>query len=106
MLCSVDTSVDACCFAWCREAIAAEDNLKFLLVLDEPCKTLAKAHPADIPGLLGPILNCVRMVWSLSRFYNTPERITVRAMRGSVGCEGASWLAKGWSPAGRFVWLL
>ncbi len=57
--------------------MAAEDNLKFLLVLDEPCKQLAQAHPSEIPALLAPILNCVRIVWGLSRFYNTPERITV-----------------------------
>jgi hypothetical protein len=30
-----------------------------------------------IPALLPPILNCIRMVWNLSRFYNTPERLTV-----------------------------
>ena len=29
----------------------------------------------DIPKILPLILNCVRMIWSLSRFYNTPERL-------------------------------
>lgn len=28
-----------------REAVAAEDNLKFLLCLEEPCQQLATAHP-------------------------------------------------------------
>jgi hypothetical protein len=28
-----------------REAVAAEDNLKFLLCLEEPCQQLAAAHP-------------------------------------------------------------
>jgi dynein heavy chain len=60
-----------------REAVAAEDNLKFLLCLEEPCQALATAHPCDIPRLLPPILSCIRMVWNISRFYNTPERITV-----------------------------
>eukprot|EP00798_Chlamydomonas_sp_ICE-L_P021926 gene21926-28972_t len=60
-----------------REAVAAEDNLKFLLCLEEPCQALAKAHPEQIPDLLPPILNCIRMVWNISRFYNTPERVTV-----------------------------
>lgn len=64
-----------------REAVAAEDNLKFLLCLEEPCQGLVAAHPQDIPGLLPPILNCVRMVWNISRFYNTPERVTVRWWR-------------------------
>lgn len=60
-----------------REAVAAEDNLRFLLCAEEPCQKLTLAHPQEIPGLLPPILHCVRMIWSLSRFYNTPERITV-----------------------------
>lgn len=60
-----------------REAVAAGDNLKFLLCLEEPCRALSLAHPQDIPGLLPPILNCIRMVWNTSRFYNTPDRITV-----------------------------
>lgn len=60
-----------------REAVAAEDNLKFLLCLEEPCQQLASAHPQTIPSLLPPILNCIRMVWNLSRFYNTPERLSV-----------------------------
>ena len=29
----------------------------------------------EIPKMLPLILNCVRMIWSLSRFYNTPERL-------------------------------
>ena len=60
-----------------REAVAAGDNLKFLLCLEDPCKALAAAHPEEIPALLPPILSCIRMVWNISRFYNTPERVTV-----------------------------
>jgi dynein heavy chain, axonemal len=59
-----------------REAIAAEDNVKFLLVMEEPCEALAKATPDQIPGTLLKILNCIRLIWNLSRFYNTPDRIT------------------------------
>ena len=29
----------------------------------------------DIPKILPLVLSCVRMIWSLSRFYNTPERL-------------------------------
>lgn len=81
-----------------REAVAAADNLKFLLCLEEPCKTLAKAHPQEIPQLLPPILNCIRMVWNISRFYNTPDRITVllrkvRTGQGRRGVTGATLLS-------------
>lgn len=60
-----------------QEALAAEDNWKFLLCLEQPCQQLHKAHPTAIPDLLPHILSCVRMIWNVSRFYNTPERITV-----------------------------
>jgi dynein heavy chain len=59
-----------------REAIAAEDNLKFLLCLEGPCQTLHKSTPSEIPPILPHLLNCIRMIWNISRFYNTPERLT------------------------------
>ncbi|KAK3256380.1 hypothetical protein CYMTET_34484, partial [Cymbomonas tetramitiformis] len=59
-----------------REAVAAEDNLRFLSSLETPCKALAKAEPADIPPILPKLLHCIRMIWNISRFYNTPERLT------------------------------
>lgn len=59
-----------------HEAVAAQDNVRFLACLEGPCQQLSKATPLEIPGLLPQILDCIRMVWSLSQFYNTPERIT------------------------------
>jgi dynein heavy chain len=59
-----------------QEAAAAQDNVRFLACLEAPCKALSKASPPEIPGLLPQILDCIRMIWSLSRFYNTPERIS------------------------------
>lgn len=58
-----------------REAVAAEDNLKFLSSLEKPCQALAKAEPKDILPILPKILYCVRMIWNISRFYNTEERL-------------------------------
>ena len=59
-----------------RQTMAAEDNLKFLLSLEKPCQLLAKASPKEIPHLLPKLLHCIRMIWNISRFYNTPERLT------------------------------
>ena len=43
------------------------------------CKTTSSDRASlalqDIPKILPLILNCIRMIWSLSRFYNTPERL-------------------------------
>ena len=58
-----------------REAVAAEDNLKFLSSLEKPCQALAEADPKDIPPILPKLLYCIRMIWNISRFYNTPERL-------------------------------
>jgi len=54
----------------------AQSNLKFLLVLKDPCHELADAHPKDIPPMLPKILNLIRMIWVNSEFYNTKERLT------------------------------
>ena len=59
-----------------KQNMAAEDNLKFLLSLEKPCQLLAEASPQGIPQLLPKLLHCVRMIWNISRFYNTPERLT------------------------------
>jgi dynein heavy chain len=54
----------------------AVDNLRFLSNLTAPCERLAAAAPAEIPGLLPPILHVIRLVWRYSRFYHTDERLT------------------------------
>jgi len=58
-----------------EEAAAAEDNLQFLRSLEEPCQAMAQARVSEIPKMLPDILNAVRMIWSISRHYNTRERI-------------------------------
>lgn len=54
----------------------AVDNLRFLEKLQEPCERLAAAKPKQIPQILPAILNCARLIWSTSRFYNTPDKLT------------------------------
>jgi dynein heavy chain len=54
----------------------AVDNLRFLEKLQEPCERLAAAEPQQIPTILPVILNYIRLIWSTSRFYNTPDKLT------------------------------
>ncbi|KAJ3056564.1 hypothetical protein HK097_005961 [Rhizophlyctis rosea] len=56
--------------------IQAQDNLKFLLTLNDPCQILAQSEPKAIPPILPRLLNCVRIIWSNSTYYNTKERLT------------------------------
>lgn len=54
----------------------AESNLKFLMVLKDPCYELSDAKPAQIPAMIPKILNLIRMIWVNSEFYKTRERLT------------------------------
>lgn len=54
----------------------AQSNLKFLSTLTELCERLSKAKPADIPEILTPLLNKVRMIWVNSEHFKSRERLT------------------------------
>jgi dynein heavy chain len=53
-----------------------QNNLKFLKTLEPACEDMSCAAPADIPVILPRLLNHVRMIWNLSRFYSSDERVT------------------------------
>lgn len=53
----------------------AENNLKFLMVLKDPCHDLADLKPVDIPKALPRIINIIRVIWTNSDYYNTQERL-------------------------------
>ena len=53
----------------------ANDNLQCLQILQAPCKAIESAQPKDIPKLLPEVLNNVRMIWEISRYYNTNDKM-------------------------------
>lgn len=53
----------------------SKDNLQFLNTLGEPCRKIEQAKPKDIPKILPEALNCVRIIFELSKHYNTSERM-------------------------------
>ncbi|MCO5578650.1 hypothetical protein L7F22_032494 [Adiantum nelumboides] len=59
-----------------HEAHVAAENLKFLTVLEDPCRELGTAKLCDIPLILPVLLQRIRMIWRISPFYNTSEKIT------------------------------
>ncbi|KAL4458111.1 hypothetical protein ABPG75_012976 [Micractinium tetrahymenae] len=58
------------------EAEQAASNLAFLTALEQPCAALAAAAPPALAGVLPPVLDVLRMVWTLSPHYNTPDQMT------------------------------
>lgn len=60
-----------------QNSLEAADNLKFLEHLVAPCEKLAHAEPTDICELLPDLLSYIRMIWTLSSYYNhaNPDRV-------------------------------
>mmetsp|Transcript_64893 Transcript_64893/g.119431 ORF Transcript_64893/g.119431 Transcript_64893/m.119431 type:complete len:4522 (+) Transcript_64893:77-13642(+) len=59
-----------------KGTLEAKENLKFLSFLKEPCQRLSEAKPPDIPAILPNILNCVRVLWTISSYYRKEDRIS------------------------------
>ncbi len=53
----------------------AENCLKFISLLSEPCKELAISEPKTIPNLLPKLLNTVRVIWMNSEHYKSIDRL-------------------------------
>ena len=54
----------------------AKDNVKYLSTLDKYIEPLYSATPPDIVDSLSALLNNLRMMHAIARYYATPERMT------------------------------
>ena len=57
-------------------AKVADNNVKFLEILQEPCQNLSSVRFEEIQGLFPRLLACTRAIYTLSENYNTHEKIT------------------------------
>jgi hypothetical protein len=51
-------------------------SLRFLSTLQPSCEKLAAAEPKDVPAVLPDVLMHIRVVWTISQYYNSIERLT------------------------------
>lgn len=57
-------------------AAESNDNLKFLESVRPQCTALRTIEPQKISGILPDLLNRIRLIWSLSKYYNDDEHIS------------------------------
>jgi dynein heavy chain len=65
--------LDACITDSANEA---KDNVKFLRTLDSFFSPLEKADPVAMLELIPGLINTTSMIYGISSYYNTPERMT------------------------------
>ncbi|OAF69480.1 Axonemal beta dynein heavy chain 5, partial [Intoshia linei] len=57
----------------CNEA---KDTVKFLYTLEKHCDSIYHSRPQIMMESLPGILNSIRMIYTISRYYNTPQKMT------------------------------
>jgi dynein heavy chain len=55
--------------------IEAKDNVKFLSTLERHFKSISQGTLHEITDTIPPMMGAIRMVWVISRHYNTDERM-------------------------------
>jgi dynein heavy chain len=59
-----------------ERAAESNDNLKFLESIRAQCTALRQIEPEKIVTILPDLLNRIRLIWSLSTFYNENEHVS------------------------------
>ena len=72
----------------------AKDNVKYLTTLDKFLEPLYTGTPNTIIDTLPALLNSVKMIHTIARYYNTTERMSnlfMKVRRGRRGRVAGGW---------------
>lgn len=58
-----------------KGATQAEDNLKFLRVLEKPCQQINSLSADMIPSILQSVFYSIRMLWQTCGYYSSEEKV-------------------------------
>jgi len=77
----VTEKLDEQLFELSRLNLEASDNAKFLSTLERNMRSLSSGSVTDLQDIVPELLNSIRQIWTVSRYYNREDRLVALLQR-------------------------